>query len=128
MATLIEMLDGAFPARLTLRLSTSPLVQPVSLANIVEATFAGYVPTELTATGRAPPSAGWGYVSGWGQFAYTGPSPSITLTAVYLTAYDRRVESLIHVIPMAGSPHAVMRIGRTTFFVEFAGNIYVPPG
>lgn len=128
MATLIYMLDGAFPARLTLRLSQAPLVQPVSLANLVEASFHGYAAADFTATGRAPPAAGWGYCSGWGMFSYLGPLPSITLTAVYLTAYDRRAEHLIHAIPLTGSPYAVMRSGRTTFWVEVAANVYVPPG
>lgn len=128
MATLIDMLDGDFPARLTLRLSTSPLVDPPSLAGIVEATFPGYSPAPFTATGRAPPLAGCGYAAGWGMFVFLGPSPSILLTAVYLTAYDRIREHLIHAIPVAGSPNGIMRPGRTTFFVEFMGNIYVPPG
>lgn len=128
MATLIDMLDGAFPARLTLCLSQSPLVQPVSLDNLVPATFDGYQPADLIVTGRAPPYTGWGYVAGFATFIYRGPLPSITVTAVYLTAYDRVRTHLIHAIPVAGTAYSVLRLGMNTISVEFAGNVYVPPG
>lgn len=128
MATLIDMLDGAFPAVLTLRLSTAPLVQPASLENIVEASFAGYAPAALVTIGRAPPAAGWGYVSGYGQFFFNGLASEIRLTAVYLTAYDRRDNFLLYAMSVVGTPYEVMRPGSTTFYVDFAANVYVPPG
>ncbi|SRR6266404_1684277 len=127
MASLLDMLDGTVPAKLSVHLSQSPLVEPITLANLIEASFEGYAPTDFIALDRASPTEGWGACRGYCSFTYNGSAPEILLTALYLTAYDNQKLVLLYAIPMANTVYEKIGLGTMTYFVSIVTQVDVAP-
>lgn len=125
MASLQDMLDGKVEAVLTAHLTTTPVVQPPSLFNLVEANFRGYAPAPFVTPTRLEYSSGWGITNGTATFAYSGIDPTVSLTALYVTALFEGVVYLVVVADLVGTAGEVMAWGEQAFNVEVVS--YVLP-
>jgi hypothetical protein len=116
--SLQDLLSGATPSVLRLHLTDSPLVEPYSLANLIEPSWAGYVAAIMELQQQSPQSTGWAWIVGTGGFTYTGESPAPLLSALFVTATYQGTEYLLCVVDLAESSFQKLPQGTTVFSVR----------
>ena len=125
MATLADIIDGADPEPLYAHLSTTTIVEPASLATIVEADWDGYVFAPVTIVQRLSLAQGFGFLTCVAQFFVGDVHPLPIVTALYLTGGWLKNPELLSVMKLTGGPYTQTVAGEN--FFTFDVQTYVVP-
>jgi len=118
--SLIDYCAGAQNARYVARLSTTRIVEPPSLQNLVEATFPGYCPTEFVPTSQTGSALGYAEMQGWCEFVLLWPVREMTATCLWITGTIGRGEDLIAVLKFDANGGELLFVGPNRFTLNIS--------
>lgn len=125
MPTLADLLDGVVPAPLHAHLSQQPIVEPVTLAGLVEASWPGYAFSPVQFQQRVFFPMGLGFVKGVACFAVDPAQPPPVAAVLYLTSQVGPTIYLVWVANLVGTAFAQLAHGPNYF--QFAIQSFVIP-
>lgn len=120
MPSLADLLDGKAGSQLWVRLSTSPLPSPPTLAGLVEASFAGYQQGDPQILTRNDILEIWSFLTLQVNFTNSNITEGVPLTAAYLVAQAGGVEYLLSLVPLVGKSALTLPLGETNLQFTFA--------
>lgn len=116
---LADVLDGTYPAPLTLHLSDMALVAPYQLGSLPEATFDGYMPAPMQAIERMPQAEETGLLYAYGRFFNALTEGNVIAGGAWVTCddpLDPGNPALVAVLP---SMQAMLQPGYNQVIVSF---------
>lgn len=116
---LADVLDGTYPATLTLHLSDMPLGTPFQLGSMHEATFDGYLPAMLQTIQRKPQAEETGLLYAFGRFFNHSTDQNVIARGAWVTCEDPLDPGNPILVAVLPSMQAVLQPGYSQVIVSF---------